>query len=419
MTELRRLKLEGVVSDVNSTSIPLGIGGAFPGAWVEILDYGIIFINVYSDVASATDGLVIQQSSDGSNVDHDDKYTVPAGTGKNYSINPYARYMRATYTNGVVAQTEFRLQTILKGNAKPSSHRIQDSISDDDDAELVKAVLTGKANGSFVLVKTTPDGDLKISDNSNGLSIAEGNVTGKSFVHKFGKAPDFDNSDGEVTLWDGAEDGTAWELMSYIYSSTADIDSISSSNVGDNQEIVVEGLDINWEFVSQTVTLNGQTRVALSTSLIRCFRAYNNDSSVFAGHVFVFVNVALAGGVPTVPADIRAIIHPEAQQTLMTVYTVPVGKEGYIRDWYASTAGANRSSNYPIQLKIRLFGKVFRTRHYTALSDDGTSAYQHKYEEPEGPLPEKTDIEMTCEMLVAGGTAAAISGGFDLVLKDT
>ena len=104
------------------------------------------------------------------------------------------------------------------------------------------------------------------------MSIAQGNVTGVSKVNKWGYAPDFDTGDNEVTVWDGAEDGATWELMRYVYSTTADIDSISSSDNTDDQDIVIEGLDSNWELVTQTATLNGQTRVALSTSLIRVFR---------------------------------------------------------------------------------------------------------------------------------------------------
>lgn len=164
MTELRKITIEALVDDNNSSSIPLGISGVFTGIATEILDYGIIFINVYSDVASATDGLSIQQSSDGTNWDHSDVFTIQAATGKNFSINPHSKYLRVAYTNGGTEQTEFRLQTILKGNSKPSSHRLQDMITDDDDVELVKAVLAGKAGGTnYVNFTATNAGNFKVS----------------------------------------------------------------------------------------------------------------------------------------------------------------------------------------------------------------------------------------------------------------
>jgi hypothetical protein len=303
------VELKGLVDDNNSTSISLGIDEVFTGKACEILNYGMVFVNIISNVASAPDGLSVQQSSDGTNWDHSDDYTIPAGTGKNYSLNPHSKYYRVVYTNGGTAQTYFRLQSIIKGYSKDSSHRIKDEISGDDDCTLVKAAITGEnGNGQWHNVKTTADGNLTISDNSSGLSIAQGNVTGTTFVHKFGNAPDFDQSDGFVTCWDGAEDGTAWELMNYVYSTTADIDSISSDNIADTQNVVVEGVDSNWELTTQTVTLNGQTRVALQTPLLRCFRAYNDNSVNLAGHVFVYVNGATTGGIPNNNADIRAIL---------------------------------------------------------------------------------------------------------------
>ncbi len=55
-------------------------------------------------------------------------------------------------------------------------------------------------------VKVSHDGFLSTIDNSNGLSIARGNVSGLSFIHKFGNAPDFDSGDNIVSIWDGADD---------------------------------------------------------------------------------------------------------------------------------------------------------------------------------------------------------------------
>ena len=157
-------RCHGYVDTANSTATPLGISATFTGDWTNILEFGIIYISVYADQASATDGLLIEQSSDGVNVDGDDVFTIPATTGKNFSINPYAKYLRISYTNGTVAQTEFRLQTILKQSGKSSSHRIQDSIIADDDAELVKSVLTGEDPfGTFLNVGVTKRANLKVA----------------------------------------------------------------------------------------------------------------------------------------------------------------------------------------------------------------------------------------------------------------
>ena len=413
----------GMVDSNNSTATPLGIGGVFTGTATEILKDAILFINVYTDVASATDGLMIEQSSDGTNWDHDDVFTVPAGGGKNYSINPFARYYRIVYTNGAVGQSSFRLQAIQKEmNAKPSSHRIQDAIVDDDDAELVKAVLSAKIEGDgFVNIQATESENLRVTDAESGLAIAKGDVVGTSFIHKFGEAPDFDSTDGIVTIWDGADDGVlGGGAMVYTYSSTADIGLISSSNAGDTQDIEIQGLDTNGDLVTQTITLTGQTDVDISgvggTDLKRVFRMINRNSSDLAGVVYLRTNGSTqTAGVPDTANTVRAIINNGNNQTLMAIYTVPAGKTGYMRDWYAATAGGNRSSNYKIRLKARPDGEVFQLKHTSAVAENGTSAYQHDYNEPE-VFSAGTDIEMTVATTDTPITGAAVSGGFDIVL---
>ena len=137
----------GIVDTGNSSATPLGIGGVFTGTGIDVLNYAIIAVNIATDQDSATDGLSIQQSSDNVNWDHPDEFTINGGRPKNFTIQPYAQYMRVVYTNGAVGQTYFRLQVILKSvNIKPSSHRIADDIVSDDDAELVKSCIAVETN---------------------------------------------------------------------------------------------------------------------------------------------------------------------------------------------------------------------------------------------------------------------------------
>lgn len=409
-------EIQAKISTSNSTVTPLSANATYTGTSELINGYGIIYVNIFADVASATDGLVIQQSSDGVNWDHDDKYTLPANTGKNYSINPYARYLRLIYTNGGTSQNYFRLQTIFKVMGKPTSHRVQDSIVDDDDAELIKSVLTGKGpDNVFRNVNVTEDGDLSISDNSSGLAIAKNDVTGTSFIHKFGAAPDFDVADGFVTVWDGADDGDIAQ-MNYIYSTSAAIDSISSSNSGDTGiTIEIQGLDSDYDLVTQTATLDAvdaQTKVSLSTSLIRVFRLKNTSSTDLVGNVYVYEDDTTTGGKPDDLSLVRAVIENGNNQTLMAVYTIPNGYTGYMRDWYASTAGAKRDSSHTIKLLARPFGQVFQLKHISNIDVNGTSYIQHKYEEPE-IFEAKTDIEMQMD---TDQDIAGVSAGFDIVL---
>ena len=166
--------MESVVDGTNSTTDILAEDAVFTGTATDTLMYGHVTVGVFADQVSATDGLSIEWSSNGTNWDSDDKFTIPASKGKDFTFGPPRRYVRVVYTNGAVAQGAFRLQTILRVTAQSaSSHRIADSISGQDDAELVKAVLTGLApDTSFKNVLVTNAGEMKVSlENINGVIV--------------------------------------------------------------------------------------------------------------------------------------------------------------------------------------------------------------------------------------------------------
>jgi len=148
------------VSTGNSTTLNLGSSGVFTGSWIDILEFNNVVITVITSHASATDGLIVQWSNDGSNVHSVDNFTINANAGKQFSFGRLTRYFRVVYTNGATPQTSFSLQTILcVGALKTSSHRMRDAIVNDDDAELVKAVITGRepTTGDFINIGVVGD----------------------------------------------------------------------------------------------------------------------------------------------------------------------------------------------------------------------------------------------------------------------
>jgi hypothetical protein len=157
--------MRGEVDSNNTTTSLLGAGATYTGTATDVLDYAVLFVNCHSDEASAIDGLSIQQSIDGSDWTFTDEYTIQAGGAKTFSFQLSCKYFRVVYTNGANPQTHFDLSsTLKKTNSKPSSHRIQDSISDEDDAELVKSVLTAlKPNGDFININATNNDNLRVS----------------------------------------------------------------------------------------------------------------------------------------------------------------------------------------------------------------------------------------------------------------
>jgi len=403
-----KIVLDGKVATCCSSSATLAGNAVFAGTTVDTLDYSLIFVTVFSDVTSATDGLVTKISSDGITWRYGDSFTINANTEKTFSFQTNKQYFKVEYTNGSTDQSIFDLQTIFKKtNSKPSSHRISESISPEDDATLQKAVLTAlNDNGFFTNINATKSNNLKVANVENGLSIAKGDVVGHSVMSKFGENSDIDTGTTPEDIWDFGG--------LYNFSITADIDSISSSDVGDTQDVVVVGLDTNWEEVSQTVTLNGQTRVALSTSLIRSYRAYNDDTTDFNGNVYIYSDTTLAIGVPVDTTAIRAMVSNGNNQTLMCVYTVPAGKTAYFMTAYVSLS-SSRASNASFTLRARPFGKVFRVVNKIGIMSGGSSTFTRVPAVP-GKFPEKTDVKIRCEEVSVNATAVA--AGFDLILVD-
>lgn len=133
------IAMPGIVSTANSTTATLTGGAAFTGTSEEVKDFGSIVINVFADQASATDGLSIQQSSNGTNWDITDTYTIAASTGKTLQVQPAGRFLRIVYTNGATPQGAFRLQTIYHPQmVKPTSQRAQDGYTNETDLEQVQ-----------------------------------------------------------------------------------------------------------------------------------------------------------------------------------------------------------------------------------------------------------------------------------------
>ena len=153
------------LSTLNSSTTPLGANATFTGTAEDVLNYANIQLNVKASHTSATNGLKIQFSPDGANWDNDDSYTIEAGVGKTFSAQTSGRYFRVVYVNGATPQTYFRLETIAKPQyTKPSSHRLKDNVSTEDDAELVKAQLVAQMpSGTMTNINSTTGGNLKVS----------------------------------------------------------------------------------------------------------------------------------------------------------------------------------------------------------------------------------------------------------------
>lgn len=156
--------------------------------------------------------------------------------------------------------------------------------------------------------------------------VSQGLVPGYSVIHKFGY--------GSVgtTLIPVSPAGvyqtpTTAQALEFVSSSVNDTAAGSGA-----REITVIGLDANWAEVSQTVTTNGTTAVALGTNLIRLYRWYVSSSGTYAssaaGSHAGTLTIRAAGAGATWDT-IGATPFPFGQSEI-AAYTIPAGKTGYL-----------------------------------------------------------------------------------------
>lgn len=183
----------GRVSTNNSSTATLLSGAVFTGTSDEVKNYAAIQISVISNVASATDGLSLQQSSDGTNWDITDVYTVAAATGKVFSVQPAARFFRIVYTNGGTNQASFRLQTVYHTEApNPSSQRTADAYTNETD-------LTQQWTFNSLFNGTT--WDRMRGDITNGLDVDITRSIPGTGATNLGKAEDAAHTTGDTGVF--------------------------------------------------------------------------------------------------------------------------------------------------------------------------------------------------------------------------
>jgi len=235
---------------------------------------------------------------------------------------------------------------------------------------------------------------------ASNIPIAAGEVTGYSDVHKFGMV-NGNSGSAWTTVWSAAD--TA-ETKLYPWETAAGTLSVVSSS-GDDTDggagthtITVYGLDTDYNEVSETFTLSGETETAEGLVVFhRVYRAKVSSGSTNVGRLGVFNGTALV-----------AEIAPEMGQTQMCIYTIPAGKTGYL-----TRLGASSSKN--ISTTVSLFQRPhLETFHLTA---SAMALYQNSQTiDFDVPLAfaEKTDLDLR----QVGAANNVIAADFNIILVD-
>ena len=255
------------------------------------------------------------------------------------------------------------------------------------------------------------------------LQVAKGQIEGASVVHQFGVNPDLDSGQEETIMW---TDSTRYFQPYPTSAQTMYVNSTSANDDGDSgvssgiRTMRLEGLNENYELVSEDITMQGRTQVATANTYIRVFRitALTVGSN---GHQFGDIYVATSGldGAtfrPTGDYYLRVDNSVSAPENISAaaIYTVPAGHTLYLD---------------LLQFKSTIRGALTTLAHMNfvtrpAVTDAPfTSLIKYAFREPilDFPFPrplaiaEKTDIE--CRGVVdAAGSNFDVTASFTGIL---
>lgn len=188
---------------------------------------------------------------------------------------------------------------------------------------------------------------------------------------------------------------------SYITDNTNTITHFASSSASDTEDIVVEGHTNdgsgNLTFATQTVTLAGQTKTALTTPLNRCTRIYNNGTNDLVGNVYVAKDVTFTAGVPA--SDVHCMITAGKNNSNKASTSISSTDFWIVTDfqgqWLEKGAGYAE-----VHLEIRLQGKVFREYAHLAVND-GNPITSNKFL-PYLIIPKNADVRLVASASAAG-----------------
>jgi hypothetical protein len=223
------------------------------------------------------------------------------------------------------------------------------------------------------------------------LQVGRGQIENHKHTFKFGFNGDINGT--EETVWD------AGGLYTYPSSALAmTVTTTAGTPATDNGvKVTVQGLDEDYNEVSQEVTLAGSGTATTTQTFLRVFRAFVSGSQ----EPTATLNITNGG-------TTYARIILGQNQTLMSVWTVPAGYTAYFLAGSVSLGTANINQYLTARLISRLSGGVFRTQQKVTLEG---GSFQQNYEIPL-EFPEKTDIEARA---VSSGSNNAVSATFDII----
>lgn len=220
------------------------------------------------------------------------------------------------------------------------------------------------------------------------LQVARGQIPGHEVINIFGYS----------TAITSAAFIPAWEVIgAYVFPTVASAMLVTSSSASDTAVTVrIEGLNINYDRISELVVLTGTTAVTTTQEFFRI-----NGVATVSGNAVGTVYVKDAGAV------VYAQIAIGSGRTNMSVYTVPRGFTAYLTQFDAFSSTSVTSGVYAT------FRALFSSAagvNNVILSAPFLNTYAITRPYP-NTVVEKTDIQLQCKSSGAALGIAAIALG--------
>jgi len=222
------------------------------------------------------------------------------------------------------------------------------------------------------------------------LKVAQGEVGGHVYINKFGANFDVDTTTDPETIW--SQGGQyPWAALA-----TSSVLTVVSTEVADTAEIEIQGLDANYNLITENLTMTGTNPVNTVKSFLRVFRVIYNHNAVNAGDVTLSVG-----------AVVVAKVDAGLGQTLMCVYTIPAGHTGYL---VQLSATAQKAKDTQVRLLQRPLNSSFKIAH---MAEVFAGSYNYA---PKFPIKfsEKTDIDLLAAEAETNNTR--VTGTFEILL---
>jgi hypothetical protein len=175
--------LTPITSTQNSTNTPLGISAIWTGSSENVLRYTGITVSLKSDTSGS---ISFEFSSDGTNWDSVRSENISANKDYSFPLEVTNNNFRVVYTNGSVAQTFFRLNTIYSPY-KPTSNTLEQRLENGIklDATLLDEFLRVKTASPFTLFDSkllTRDNETKWDTLTTGTASGALDPNGSFYV---------------------------------------------------------------------------------------------------------------------------------------------------------------------------------------------------------------------------------------------